>query len=131
MSYANPIIEALEADQCRTDFPEFRAGDKLRVHARISEGGKERVQVFEGVCVHRSRRGKRGSFTVRKVSGGIGVERVWSLNSPRIATIELVMRGRVRRAKLYFLRDRRGNSARIRERLKIIDEKQNIDSEQS
>ena len=117
MSYSSPTIQAVEAELARDDIPHFRAGDRLRVHARISEGGKERIQVFEGVCIHRSNRGVRGSFTVRKVSNGIGVERVWPLSSPRVTKVELVSRGRVRRAKLYYLRDRRGNAARIRERV--------------
>lgn len=117
MSYSSPTIEAIEKELGRKDLPEFRAGDRIRVHALISEGGKERVQVFEGVCIHRSNRGNRGSFTVRKISDGIGVERVWPLNSPRVTQVELVSRGRVRRAKLYYLRDRRGNSARIREKI--------------
>jgi large subunit ribosomal protein L19 len=116
MSHRNPTIEAIEADLLRDDIPEFRAGDRVRVHARISEGGKERIQVFEGVCIHRSNRGKRGTFTVRKISDGIGVERVWPLASPRVSKVELVSRGRVRRAKLYYLRDRSGNAARIREK---------------
>lgn len=116
MSYSRPIIQAVERKFTRTDLPEFRAGDKVRVHALISEGNKERVQVFEGTCIHRSNRGQRGSFTVRKVSDGVGVERVWPLNSPRVTAVELVSRGNVRRAKLYYLRDRRGNAARIKEK---------------
>jgi large subunit ribosomal protein L19 len=116
MSHSRPIIQAIEAKFARTDLPEFRAGDKVRVHALISEGNKERVQVFEGTCIHRSNRGLRGSFTVRKVSDGVGVERVWPLNSPRVTAVELVSRGNVRRAKLYYLRDRRGNAARIKEK---------------
>jgi large subunit ribosomal protein L19 len=117
MSSQPPIIQALEAEIARKDFPEFRAGDKIKVHALISEGNKERIQVFEGVCIHRRRKGARGSFTVRKVSEGVGVERVWPENSPRVTKVELVSRGRVRRAKLYYLRDRTGNQARIREKV--------------
>lgn len=117
MSYSCPTIEAIENLQRRTDLPEFRAGDTVKVHALISEGGKERIQVFEGVCVHRKRGGGRGSFTVRKVSHGVGVERVFMEGSPRVTKIELVTRGRVRRAKLYYLRDLRGNAARIKARL--------------
>lgn len=119
MSHATPIIAELESAQRRSDIPDFRAGDRIRVHAQISEGGKERIQVFEGVCIHRTSRDARGSFTVRKMSGGIGVERVWPVNSPRVTKVELVSRGRVRRAKLYYLRGRTGNAARIRERVKI------------
>jgi len=117
MSKSCPIIESIEQSTQRTDLPEFRTGDTIRVHARISEGGKDRVQVFEGVCIHVKRLGARGSFTVRKLSHGVGVERVWAYNSPRVVGIDLVTRGRVRRAKLYYLRDLRGNAARIRTKL--------------
>lgn len=117
MSNSCPTIEAIERGYKRSDLPLFRSGDTVRVHALISEGGKERVQVFEGVCIHRKRGGARGSFTVRKVSHGVGVERVWPENSPRVVKVELVSRGRVRRAKLYYLRDLSGNAARIREKL--------------
>jgi large subunit ribosomal protein L19 len=116
MSYSRPIIQAIEAKYARKDLPEFRPGDKVRVHALISEGNKERIQVFEGTCIHRSNRGQRGSFTVRKVSDGVGVERVWPVNSPRVTKVELVSRGKVARAKLYYLRDLRGNAARIKEK---------------
>ncbi|MEE9384735.1 MAG: 50S ribosomal protein L19 [Nannocystaceae bacterium] len=112
-----PTLEAIESKLLHSDFPEFRAGDKLRVHVRIDEGDKERIQVFEGVCIQRSHRGKRGSFTVRKMSHGVGVERVWSVNSPRVTKIDMISRGVVRRAKLYYLRGRSGNSARIREKI--------------
>lgn len=117
MSYTSPTIAAIERDHLRTDIPEFRAGDTVRVHARISEGGKERVQVFEGVCIHRKRGGARGSFTVRKMSHNVGVERVWHVSSPLVVKVELVNRGRVRRGKLYYLRALRGNAARIRTKL--------------
>jgi len=117
MSNSCPTIEAIERGYKRSDLPLFRSGDTVRVHALISEGGKERIQVFEGVCIHRKRGGARGSFTVRKVSHGVGVERVWPENSPRVVKVELVSRGRVRRAKLYYLRDLSGNAARIREKL--------------
>ena len=117
MSHASPIIHELEQELVRKDIPEFRAGDRIAVHAMISEGGKERIQVFEGVCIHRKHRGLRGSFTVRKVTDNIGVERVWSLASPRVVKVELVSRGKVRRAKLYYLRDRRGNAARIKRKV--------------
>ncbi|TPV92348.1 MAG: 50S ribosomal protein L19 [Myxococcales bacterium FL481] len=112
-----PSLASIEAKLVQSSFPEFRAGDKVRVHVRIDEGDKERIQVFEGVCIHRSHRGCRGSFTVRKVSHGIGVERVWTVNSPRVTKVELVSRGVVRRAKLYYLRERSGNAARIREKI--------------
>ena len=117
MSYSSPIIHELEQDLARTDVPEFRPGDRIAVHVLISEGGKDRIQVFEGVCIHRKNKGLRGSFTVRKVTDNIGVERVWPLASPRVTKIELVSRGRVRRAKLYYLRERRGNAARIKRKV--------------
>jgi large subunit ribosomal protein L19 len=117
MSNSNPLIEAIEASYKRSDVPEFRPGDTIRVHAKISEGGKDRIQVFQGVCIHRKRGGARGSFTVRKISHGVGVERVWAVNSPRVVKVELVSRGKVRKAKLYYLRNLSGNAARIRARL--------------
>ncbi len=117
MSFTSPTIAAIERAHLRNDLPEFRAGDTVRVHAQISEGGKERVQVFEGVCIHRKRGGARGAFTVRKISHGVGVERVWIEASPRVVKVELVNRGRVRRGKLYYLRALRGNAARIRTKL--------------
>jgi large subunit ribosomal protein L19 len=117
MSNSNPLIEAIEASYKRSDVPEFRPGDTIRVHARISEGGKDRIQVFQGVCIHRKHGGARGSFTVRKISHGVGVERVWAINSPRVVKVELVSRGKVRKAKLYYLRNLSGNAARIRARL--------------
>ncbi len=106
------LIEQLEL---RRDIPVFRAGDKLRVHVRIREGDKERVQVFEGICIRRHNDGARSTFCVRKVSYGEGVERIFPLHSPRIEKIEVVSRGRVRRARLYYLRNLRGKAARIRE----------------
>ncbi len=117
MSYTSPIIAAIEQASVRHDIPEFRAGDTVKVHALISEGGKERIQIFEGVCIHRKRGGARGSFTVRKVSHGVGVERVFMEGSNRVTKVELVTRGKVRRAKLYYLRGLRGNAARIRRKL--------------
>ncbi|MCA9715495.1 MAG: 50S ribosomal protein L19 [Myxococcales bacterium] len=118
MSNSSPIIESIESTSQRSEpLPKFRPGDTIRVHARISEGNKERIQVFQGVCIHRKGGGARSSFTVRKISHGVGVERVWPINSPRVVKVELVSRGRVRRAKLYYLRERRGNAARIREKV--------------
>lgn len=117
MSHSSPIIQDLERELFRKDIPQFRAGDRIAVHALISEGGKDRIQVFEGVCIHRKNSGLRGSFTVRKVTDNVGVERVWSLSSPRVTKVELISRGRVRRAKLYYLRDRRGNAARIKRKV--------------
>lgn len=108
------VIQKLERLQMRQDVPDFKAGDTLRVHVRIREGEKERVQVFEGVCIGRHNEGVRSTFTVRKISYGVGVERVFPLHSPRLLMIENKQRGRVRRSKLYYLRARSGKSARIR-----------------
>ncbi|NQY90563.1 MAG: 50S ribosomal protein L19 [Deltaproteobacteria bacterium] len=109
------IIDQIEAEQLR-ELPAFRPGDTLRVHARIVEGDKERIQVFEGVCIRRSRGGSGASFTVRKTSYGVGVERTFPLHSPRIDKVEIKARGIVRRSRLYYLRDRTGKAARIRSR---------------
>ncbi|MGH9464679.1 MAG: 50S ribosomal protein L19 [Thermoanaerobaculia bacterium] len=109
-------LQDVEAQLLRSDLPSFRAGDTLRVHVKVSEGGKERIQVFQGVVVGRKGSGSRESFTVRKISGGVGVERVFPLHSPSIDRIEVVRQGRVRRAKLYYLRDLAGKAARIEER---------------
>ncbi len=108
--------EAVEKLQEEREVPTFGPGDTLRVHVKVVEGSRERVQVFEGVCIARRNRSLNSSFTVRKISYGEGVERVFPLHSPRIAQIEVVKRGAVRRAKLYYLRGRRGKSARIREK---------------
>jgi large subunit ribosomal protein L19 len=108
--------DLIEQPFLRTDLPEFRPGDTVKVHVRVVEGNRERVQVFQGVVIARSGGGIRETFTVRKISFGIGVERTFPLHSPSIAQLELVQRGRVRRAKLYYLRDLRGKKARIRER---------------
>jgi large subunit ribosomal protein L19 len=108
-------VDPIEKPRLREDLPDFRAGDTLRVHVRVVEAGRERVQVFQGVVIRRRGGGIRESFTARKVSFGIGVERTFPLHSPSIAKIEVVTRGDVRRAKLYYLRERRGKRARIRE----------------
>ena len=108
-------LQALETAYVRDDIPEFRAGDTVKVHVRVVEGGRERIQVFEGVVLARNGSGPRASFTVRKVSFGVGVERVFPLHAPIIAKIEVVRKGDVRRSKLYYLRDRAGKSARIKE----------------
>ncbi len=110
------VIKALNAEQIRSDIPDFRPGDTLRVHARIVEGDKERVQVFEGVCIRRSRGAIRSTFTVRKNSYGVGVERTFPLHSPRIDKIEVKSLGEVRRSRLFYLRDLSGKAARIKER---------------
>ena len=111
------IIEALEKEQLRSDIPEFRPGDTVRVHAKIVEGTRERIQVFEGVVIGRQGSGVREMFRVRRISYGIGVERTFLVHSPRIDKIEVVRRGVVRRAKLYYLRGRVGKAAKIREKL--------------
>lgn len=108
-------LQALENAYVRDDIPDFRAGDNVKVHVRVVEGGRERTQVFEGVVIARNGTGPRASFTVRKMSFGVGVERVFPVHAPIISKIEVVRRGDVRRSKLYFLRDRVGKSARIKE----------------
>ncbi len=109
-------LQEIESAYLRTDVPEFRAGDTVKVHVRVSEGDKQRIQLFQGVVIGRKGDGTRESFTVRKISGGVGVERVFPLNAPVVDKIEVVRRGRVRRAKLYYLRNLRGKAARIEER---------------
>ena len=108
--------DLVEKTRLRDDLPDFRAGDTLRVHVRVAEAGRERIQVFQGVVIRRQGGGLRETFTARKISFGVGVERTFPLHSPTIAKIDVVTRGRVRRAKLYYLRERRGKKARIRER---------------
>ena len=110
------LLRELENEELRDDLPDFAPGDTVRVLYRVREGAKERIQAFEGVCIARRNRGLNSSFTVRKISYGEGVERVFPLYSPRIDSIQLVRRGDVRRAKLYYLRGRRGKSARIAEK---------------
>lgn len=110
------IIRSIEQEQMRTDLPEFKPGDTVRVYVKVIEGDRERVQVFEGIVMRRSGGGLSETFTVRKISAGVGVERLFPLHSPLIEKIEVVRRGRVRRAKLYYLRDRVGRAARIEER---------------
>jgi len=110
------LIKELERELIRLDLPAFAAGDTVKVHVKIKEGEKERIQVFQGVVISKRKGGINASFTVRKVSYGIGVERVFPLHSPIIDKIEVVTRGRVRRAKIYYLRNLRGKAARIRER---------------
>ncbi|RJQ84939.1 MAG: 50S ribosomal protein L19 [Desulfobacteraceae bacterium] len=110
------VIKQLELEQMRMDIPDFVPGDTVRVHVKIKEGDKERIQVFQGVVISRRKGGINSSFTVRKVSYGVGVERVFPLHSPVVDHIEVVTRGRVRRAKIYYLRRLRGKAARIREK---------------
>ncbi|MGK0362365.1 MAG: large subunit ribosomal protein L19 [Bradymonadia bacterium] len=109
-------LSALEAQYLRDDLPAFRAGDTLKVHVKIREGDKQRIQVFEGVCLRRHNGANRSTFTVRKISSHIGVERIFPTHSPMIEKIEVVRQGRVRQARIYYLRERRGKAARIRAR---------------
>ena len=111
----HPFIET-QKEYLRDNVPSFRPGDTVRVNVRVREGDKERIQAFEGVCIGRKHGGVSETFKVRKISGGVGVERTFPLHSPMLASIELVREGRVRRAKLYYLRNLRGKAARIRER---------------
>ena len=108
--------DLVDAPYLRTDLPEFRPGDTVKVHVRVVEAGRERIQVFQGVVIRRQGGGLQETFTVRKISFGVGVERTFPLHSPSIGKLEVVSRGHVRRAKLYYLRERRGKKARIRER---------------
>ncbi len=109
-------IAKVEPEGLRTDHPDFRPGDRVAVHVRIKEGDKERIQIFEGVVIVRKRGGIHATFTVRKVSYGVGVERIFPLHSPLISRIEIAAKGRVRRSRLFYLRERTGKSARIRDR---------------
>ena len=116
----NQLIEKITASQLRDDIPEFRAGDTVRVHAKIVEGTRERIQIFQGVVIKRHGAGISATYTVRKISNGVGGERTFPVHSPRGAKIEVVRYGRVRRAKLYYLRERTGKSARIPERRRDV-----------
>jgi len=110
------VIDRIESEQAERQLPQFKPGDMLRVHAKIVEGDKERIQVFEGVCIRKSSGGNRGTFTVRKTSYGVGVERTFPLCSPRIDKVEVKTEGIVRRGRLYYLRNLTGKAARIRTR---------------
>ncbi len=109
------IVDMIGMEQMRKDIPQFKAGDTLKVHVKIVEGDKQRIQVFQGVCIARHNKGVGSSFMVRKISNGVGVERVFPLHAPTVDKIEVVTVGRVRRAKLYYLRNLQGKAARIRE----------------
>ena len=109
-------IDILEREQMRIDIPQFRAGDTVKVHVKISEGEKDRIQTFQGIVIGRHNNGLKSSFTVRKVSSGIGVERVFPLHSPVIDKIEMIQPGKVRRSRLYYLRNLRGKAARVKSR---------------
>ena len=113
-------LDVLDSQSLREDVPDFRAGDTLKVHVRVIEGNRSRVQVFQGVVIRRQGGGVRETFTVRKVSFGVGVERTFPVHTPVIEKIELVTRGDVRRAKLYYLRDLRGKAAKIKEKRDVV-----------
>lgn len=112
----NLLINEITKSQLRDDIPEFRAGDSVRVHAKIVEGERERIQIFEGVVIKRRGTGVSATYTVRKISSGVGVERTFPVNTPRVEKIEVIRHGSVRRAKLYYLRALRGKAARIKEK---------------
>ena len=118
VTHMNEIIKNIEAAQLKADAPEFRVGDTVKVYGKIKEGNRERIQVFEGTVLKRQGGGARETFTVRKNSNGIGVEKTWPLHSPNVEKVEVVRRGKVRRAKLYYLRDRVGKKAKVRELVK-------------
>jgi large subunit ribosomal protein L19 len=109
-------LEQIEKEQMRMDLPDFRPGDTVKVHVKIKEGEKERIQIFEGTVIRKRQGANRSSFTVRKISYGVGVERIFPTHSPAIDRIEVVQKGKVRRAKLYYLRQLKGKAARIKER---------------
>lgn len=111
----NELISKINAEQLKSDVPEFRAGDTVKVSVKVVEGSNERIQVFEGVVIKRHGTGIQATYTVRKITSGVGVERIFPLHSPRVAKLEVTRRGSVRRAKLYYLRERHGKAARIKE----------------
>lgn len=114
----NEIIKKIEAEQLKENAPEFHVGDTVKVYAKIKEGNRERIQVFEGTVIKRQNGGLRETFTVRKNSNGVGVEKTWPLHSPVVENIEVIRRGKVRRAKLNYLRDRVGKAAKVKELVK-------------
>lgn len=122
------VLDAVDAASLRSDIPTFRAGDELKVHVRVIEGSKSRIQVFQGIVIRRQGNGARETFTIRKVSYGVGVERTFPVHTPVIEKIEVVRRGDVRRAKLYYLRDLRGKAAKIREKRSDVEASTNKSS---
>lgn len=114
----NEIIKGLEAAQLKAEVAEFRVGDTVKVHAKVKEGNRERIQIFEGTVLKRQNGGARETFTVRKFSNGVGVEKTWPVHSPNVDKIEVVRHGKVRRAKLNYLRDRVGKAAKVKELVK-------------
>lgn len=113
----NEILRAIEAEQMRNDLPEFHVGDTVKLHVKVKEGNRERIQMFEGTVIKRQNGGLRETFTVRRVAYGVGVERTFPVNSPIIEKMEVTRRGKVRRAKLFYLRDRVGKAAKVKELL--------------
>ena len=111
----NEIIKAIEAEQLKQDVPEVHVGDTVKVYGKIKEGNRERIQVFEGTVIKKQGGSNRATFTVRKLSNGVGVEKTWPLHSPNVEKVEIVRKGKVRRAKLYYLRDRVGKAAKVKE----------------
>ena len=114
----NDIIKNIESAQLKAEVPEFRVGDTVRVHALIKEGNRERIQIFEGTVLKRQGGSTRETFTVRKSSNGVGVEKTWPIHSPHVVKVEVIRQGKVRRAKLNFLRDRVGKAAKVKERVR-------------
>ena len=114
----NEIIRKIEAEQLKENAPEFHVGDTVKVYAKIKEGNRERIQVFEGTVIKKQGGSNRTTFTVRKISNGVGVEKTWPLHSPNVEKVEIVRKGKVRRAKLYYLRDRVGKAAKVKELVK-------------
>ena len=114
----NDIIKNIESAQLKAEVPEFRVGDTVRVHALIKEGNRERIQIFEGTVLKRQGGSTRETFTVRKSSNGVGVERTWPIHSPHVVKVEVIRQGKVRRAKLNYLRDRVGKAAKVKERVR-------------
>ena len=113
----NDIIKSIEAEQLKENVPQFNVGDTVKVYGKIKEGNRERIQVFEGTVLKKQGGSNRETFTVRKISNGVGVEKTWPLHSPNVERVEVVRRGKVRRAKLYYLRDRVGKAAKVKERV--------------
>ena len=114
----NDIIKNIESAQLKAEVPQFRVGDTVRVHAMIKEGNRERIQIFEGTVLKRQGGSTRATFTVRKSSNGVGVEKTWPLHSPHVVKVEVIRQGKVRRAKLNYLRDRVGKAAKVKERVR-------------
>lgn len=115
---ASEIIRSIEAEQLKAEVPVFNVGDTVKVYGKIKEGNRERIQVFEGTVIKKQGGSNRATFTVRKLSNGVGVEKTWPLHSPNVEKVEIVRKGKVRRAKLYYLRDRVGKAAKVKELVK-------------